>query len=274
MGLAAPAFGPDLAALISEMEAFEASESVEKTGTGSRREGEGFERLVGQMWVAFRRTAEKGGARVSATEPVGQRHYAKLAVESRALIVPATSEDTRALGVAGPSRWLETTFPVAGLIASYPGEAEAIARYSPDRGPFSNQDYPAMYSGLKTKFDDTLVLQDGGVLKEKILLEYKTAKSSRGTQIDGNAHERLSFQVMQYLEVATRYTKCSFVVLANGAFIRYRNKYHVNFHVQADRLANFSWFSMQHACSTTEYSRFLTSLLKWLFEGQVRQTEV
>jgi hypothetical protein len=102
-------------------------------------------------------------------------------------------------------------------------------------------------------------------------MEYKTAKSSGGRQIDGNAHERLSFQIMQYLEVATRYSKCTLTVLANGAFIRYRNKYHVNFHIQADRLANFAWFSMEHACSITEYSRFLEGLLGWLFEGTPRE---
>jgi len=129
-------------------------------------------------------------------------------------------------------------FPVSELIAAYPTEVEAIGRYAPDTGPFAGSQYPGIYSGLTTKFDDTVVLEDGGVLREKLLLEYKTAKSSRQRQIDGNAHERLSFQIMQHLEVATRYTKCSLVVLANGAFIRYRNKYHVNFHVQADRLAN------------------------------------
>ena len=90
-------------------------------------------------------------------------------------------------------------------------------------------------------------------------------------QTDSNAHERLSFQIMQYLEVATRYTKCSLMVMANGAFIRYRNKYHVSFHVQADRLANFAWFSMEHACTTTEYTRFLIAMLSWLFEGTARE---
>lgn len=102
------------------------------------------------------------------------------------------------------------------------------------------------------------------------MLEYKTAKSSAGRQIDGNA-VRPSFQIMQYLEVATRYTKCGLMVMANGAFVRYRNKYHVNFHVQADRLENFAWFSMEHACTTTEYTRFLSGLLSRQFEGTPRE---
>lgn len=127
-----------------------------------------------------------------------------------------------------------------------------------------------MSHDLSTSFDDTVVMVEAGVLREKLLLEYKTAKSSKGRQIDGNAHERLSFQVMQYLEAATRYTKCSFVVIANGAFIRYKNKYHVNFRVQADRLRNFAWFSMEHVCSAREYERLLGGLLVWLLEGTSR----
>lgn len=128
-----------------------------------------------------------------------------------------------------------------------------------------------MYSGLTTKFDDTIVLEEAGVLREKLLLEYKTAKSSKGTQIDGNAHERLSFQVMQYLEVATRYTKCSLIVITNGVYVRYRNKYHVNFHVQADRLSNFAWFAMDHACTQPEYLGLADSLTQWLFTGRPRR---
>jgi hypothetical protein len=161
-------------------------------------------------------------------------------------------------------------FPVSELVAKYPTETEAIRRYAPEAGPFAGTQYPSIYSGLMTKFDDTVVLEQDGLLREKLLLEYKTAKSSSRRQIDGNAHERLSFQVMQYLEVATRYTKCSLVVIANGAFVRYRNKYHVSFHVQADRLANFAWFSMEHACSVPEYRRLMSGLLSWLFEGRPR----
>ena len=130
--------------------------------------------------------------------------------------------------------------------------------------------YPEMYTGLTTRFDDTIVLVEGGVLKEKILLEYKTAKSSKGRQIDGNAHERLTFQVMQYLEIATQYTACSMVVIGNGAFVKYRNKYHVNFHVQADRLKNFQWFNLEHMSGAGEYVKFVTGIATWLTKGHER----
>ncbi|GIK18344.1 MAG: hypothetical protein AMXMBFR77_11320 [Phycisphaerales bacterium] len=253
------------------MEAFEASESIANTGTGARREGEDFERLIARLWLSIRGLAEAGGATVSVVAGARSRRYAKLTVGTRSVFVPTSASD----GVTNPnaeqSRWLEVVFGVTDLIAAFPTEVEAVRKYAPEAGPYAGPRYPTIYNGLTTKFDDTVVLVDGGVLREKILLEYKTAKSSAGRQIDGNAHERLSFQIMQYLEVATHYTKCSLMVMANGAFIRYRNKYHVNFHVQADRLKNFAWFSMEHACTTTEYTRFLTGLLSWLFEGTPRE---
>lgn len=268
----APPLNPEILALATSMEAFEASESVANTGTGARREGEDFERLIARLWLCFRRVAESGGAQVSVVAGVGTRRYAKLTVGTRAIFVPTSASD----GVTNPnaeqSRWLEVVFGVSDLIAAFPTEAEAVRKYAPQSGPYAGAQYPTIYNGLSTKFDDTVVLVDGGVLREKIMMEYKTAKSSAGRQIDGNAHERLSFQIMQYLEVATRYTKCSLMVISNGAFIRYRNKYHVNFHVQADRLTNFAWFSMEHACTATEYTRFLSGLLSWLFEGTSRTT--
>lgn len=267
-----PALSQEMQALAQSMEAFEASESVPDTGTGARREGEDFERLIARFWLCFRRVAESGGARVTTVAGVGKRRYAKLTVGQRSISVPTSASDGLTDASATPPRWLEVEFGVSELVAAFPNEAEAVRRYAPEAGPFAGQQYPTIYSGLRTEFDDTVVLEEGGVLREKILMEYKTAKSSAGRGIDGNAHERLSFQIMQYLEVATRYTKCSLMVMANGAFIRYRNKYHVNFHVQADRLTNFAWFSMEHACTATEYNRFLMGLLSWLFEGAPRAT--
>jgi hypothetical protein len=266
-----PPLGADTLAIAKRMEEFEASESVANTGTGSRREGEGFERLVGEMWEAVRRHSVECGAACTFVCGVGNRRWARLATGSRALYLPNNPHAPLSDPSAQPSRWLEVVFPVSDLIGAFPTEAEAVGRYAPETGPFAGPQYPSIYSGLTTKFDDTVVLEDAGVLREKLLLEYKTAKSSARRQIDGNAHERLSFQIMQYLEVATRYTKCSLMVVANGAFIRYRNKYHVNFHVQADRLKNFAWFSMEHACTVAEYSRFLSGLLAWLFEGTPRE---
>lgn len=268
--MAKATFGPDVKSLCERMESFEASESVAKTGTGSRREGDHFEQLAGELWAAVCKTALAAGA-ICTPVHEGSRHYALLAVDRRSLIIPSPPGFKSACSSGATHRWLELTFEVEDLVRAFPGETEAIRRYAPTTGPYAIERYPTLYSGLTTRFDDTVLLVDDGVLREKILIEYKTAKSSKGRQIDGNAHERLSFQILQYLEIATKYTACSLTVLANGAFIRYRNKYHVNFHVQADRLANFKWFTMDHACSSKEYLAFLDGLMAWLFDGKPRR---
>lgn len=254
--------GPALKDILRRVEAFEASPSVPRTGTGARQEGRKFESNVREMWTAFCRTARDMGAQSAVVRAGKNRYYARLQVDDRCLWIPVPRH-----GVASDceARWLEVDFIVEQLVESYPGTAEAVERYAPSAGDFAGCGYPLMYKGLVTKFDDTVLLTEDGTLIEKILLEYKTAKASQGKKIDGNVHERLTFQIMQYLEVATRYTRCSFVVIANGAFARYRNKYHVCFNVQADRLRNFAWFKMEYACTCPEYSRFLESLLSWLF---------
>ncbi len=214
--------------------------------------------------------ATTGGANATVIRNSQTHRYTKLTIEDRSLYIPASNDVVLTDSAALPSPWLELTFNVSDLVASFPSEAEAIRRYAPTEGLYAGVRYPQMYAGLSTKFDDTIVLEEAGVLREKVLLEYKTAKSTVGRQIDGNAHERLSFQIMQYLEIATKYTRCSLVVISNGAFARYRNKYHVNFHVQADRLSNFSWFRMEHASTVNESERVLNGLLSWLFEGILR----
>lgn len=248
--------------IASSIENFEASASIANTGTGARREGDKFEALVTSLWLSLIEWLESEGA-LLATVTTSTGHWTRVSKGSRSLYLPASSRrSTRRHEV--PENWTRLDYLVEHLVSAYPGEADAIKRYAPKEGPYAGCCYPEMYRGLSTTFDDLIILEESGVLREKILLEYKTAKSSRGRQIDGNAHERLSFQIMQYLEVATRYPRCSFVVIANGAFARYRNKYHVNFHIQADRLSNFSWFKMEYLCTVPEYARFVDRLVRWI----------
>jgi hypothetical protein len=258
--------------LAKRLESFEASGSVPDTATGTRREGQAFEMLMAELWRAFSDRAKRDGAVVSSVEGFRGRPYAQLVFEDRYLLIPDSSNHAAGLGTTRDFQpaWLDLEFKVDALVERYPGRAEAVLRYAPRSGAFAAGKYPEMYENLTTKFDDTVVLVDRGVLREKILLEYKTAKSTKGKQLDGNAHERLSFQVLQYLEVATRYTKCSMAVMSNGAFIKYRNKYHVNFHVQADRLSNFAWFSLELGYAADDYLNFLQGLLDWLLTGQTR----
>jgi len=262
--------GDEIEGLLESMQAFEAARSIPRTGTGSRREGGDFEALVARVWESLICLAEELGASKSIVRGGGSRKFAKLCAGQRCLYVPISAGDAPSQSAEYATDWLATKFAVGELVAAYPTERTAIERYAPEVGPFAGARYPAIYQGLGTAFDDTVVLEESGVLREKILLEYKTAKASGGTHVDGNAHERLSFQIMQYLEVATRYPACSLVVIANGAFVRYRNKYHTSFHVQADRLGCFAWFSMQHACTVPEYRLFFGELMGWLLLDRPR----
>ncbi len=255
----------DLDKLATQIEKFEADESVPSTGTGSRREGEKFEGLVKRFWDALRVHLECGDVTSEVVEQMVPRRglctWSRLSVGSRAVYVPSL-----ATGPPGnaPDGWLDTSFEVGALVASFPGTGEAIRRYAPDQGRYKSQCYPKMFEKKTTVFDETILFEEDCILKEKMLLEYKTAKSSKGKSLDGNAHERLSFQIMQYLEVATRFPHCSLCVLANGAFVKYENKYHVNFHIQADRLNVFRWFSMFFACTRREYAALVERIVKWL----------
>lgn len=259
----------ELTSLAEDLYEFEADASRANTGTGSRREGGNFEALLAKFWSSLvSDLAASADEAESFRGPKGKGRWTRLTKGSRSLFLPDSEEREWTVESPERHRWLRSKYSVDELVSAYPGVTEAIERYAPERGPFQGEQYPVMYSGRTTVFDDVIIFEESGILKEKMLLEYKTAKSSRGTSIDGNAHERLTFQVMQYLELATRYPKCSLAVISNGAFAKYKNKYHVNFHLQADRLTAFSWFSMIHACTPAEYLGLVDRAEKWLINPQ------
>lgn len=249
--------------ILRSLEDFEASESVAETGTGARREGEDFEALVAEMWTEFAHVCKSQKHEVVAIRDGYGTMFYKISNKRKIMLVPA-GETPVAADSPFDKSWTRLNFKVEELVENFPGVNEAQERYAPKTGPFSGDNYGKIYTGSSTKFDGTLVLVNKGVIERKVLLEYKTAKSSKGTRIDGNAHERLTFQVMQYLEIATLYPRCSMTVLSNGALVRYKNKYHTNFHVQADRLKCFSWFSMNHMSTQHEFSDYLQELLGWI----------
>ena len=223
-----------------------------------------------EFWEALADYAVEQKACRSRLRGPSNSGWTRLDYEDRSLYLPGKSGASVSV-TAEDSRWLDLRYAVSDSVATFPGTEEAVNRYGPDTGPFSGEAYPTIYERRKTAFDGAIVLVDQDVLREKILLEYKTAKSTRGYAIDGNAHERLSFQILQYLEVATRYSACSFAVIVNGAFTKYRNKYHVNFRVQADRLRVFRWFDMEYLATVSEYSRLVDGLCGWLFAGRARK---
>lgn len=250
------------------MYAFEAAPSIPNTGTGSRREGENFEYLVATFWDALSAYLLRMGAVGEAVSGPHRRgklgnSWTRLSVGPRAIYVPTTTSIPGPT-VPSPPGWLDLAFPVHDLVSAYPGIQHAVTSYAPQTGKYSGHNYVSQFRGLKTQFDDTIVLEEKRVLHDKLLIEYKTAKSSKKVSLDGNAHERLSFQVLQYLEIATRFPSRSLTVIANGAFAKYRNKYHVNFKIQADRLKAFRWFDMHHLCTVDEYACLSTRLTDWL----------
>lgn len=262
----------ELLEVAQSMYDFEAGASRPNTGTGSRREGHKFEALGGDLWDAL---AEYVSGRREATRTrlrgPSNSAWNRLDVGSRTLYLPSRF-DAKRLVLSADSRWLSRRYAVENLIAAFPGAQQAVDRYSPDAGPYSGESYPGMWEKRETKFDGAIILVEDGVLREKILLEYKTAKSSKaGISLEGNVHERLSFQILQYLEVACRYSACSFTIMVNGAFTKYRNKYHPNFHIQADRLRVFRWFEMEYLSTVAEYGRFVSGLCDWLLYGRPRR---
>lgn len=100
-------------AIAERMEQFEASESVARTGTGSRREGEGFERLVGELWESVRLHAVRSGAVCAYVAGPGRRRWARLSVGDRALYLPNAARKPVSNPDGDPSRWLEVVFPVS-----------------------------------------------------------------------------------------------------------------------------------------------------------------
>ncbi len=133
------------------------------------------------------------------------------------------------------------------------------------RGLFCGPDYPKLYDNMSTKFDGVVVMLENGVLKEKMLVEIKSLKSSNRDRIDGNAHERFSYQNLDYLQIAALYPRTSLLLLTNDAILRYRNKYHAGFGIHALRLSYaFCWYKFEMVSSAEQYVRLFGSWKQWL----------
>lgn len=167
-----------------------------------------------------------------------------------------------------PAYWGQSGFRVRDIVERHLGDQ--VLRFAPessdDSQRFSGADYPRMFQERTTRFDFTIACVREGRLVEKLLFEYKSAKSSNHGALDGNAHERLSFQTLQYLEIANSWGKASLNVIASPAFSRYENKYHVSFNQHAIRLGEaFPCFVMRVAANGSEYRRFFEMIARWLY---------
>ncbi|GIV24141.1 MAG: hypothetical protein KatS3mg025_1800 [Bacteroidia bacterium] len=76
--------------------------------------------------------------------------------------------------------------------------------------------------------------------------------------LDGHAHERLSYQNL-------REPKTDLLVLANSAFVKYKNKYHAGFGVHGVLLeAAFPSYAFKMVCSRDQYVALFKDWANWL----------
>ena len=141
-------------------------------------------------------------------------------------------------------------------------------------------DYKRLYHGTKMKFDGILMFVEGidgydhiGVdkIRSIAILEIKSAKSSNGRSIDGNAHERFSFQMLQYLILSEYVNKnphlpnVSLLLMTNSSFLRYNNKYHAAFGTHGLLLSTCSsHFRFRMISDEVQYASFFTLMHKWI----------
>lgn len=257
---------------------FEADATIPKIGAGTRTEGHKFETSLIPFWKML---AEElaGTARPIEYVQLGSHTWGRVRVETRSVFLPApypvhaqAIDVKRHTQMGSVEKGLQTKFKVSELVNAYPGENTVVRRYAPTSGPFAGDAYPQIYAEMGTEYDGTILLMENDdVLVEKILLEYKTAKSSKGLRLDGNAHERLTFQMMQYLQVAHLYSRCSLAVFATDSFVRYKNKYHVNFCIQKDILAElYDGFHIDYLATVRDYLSFVENIRTWLNTGRGR----
>ena len=97
--------------LARQMEEFEASESEASIGTGSRREGDDFERLVARPWYAFGRVAAGNGAGAAVMAGDGSHRYTRFSLSSRSLYLPSAGVSLSPVPPPIPTQWLRIRFP-------------------------------------------------------------------------------------------------------------------------------------------------------------------
>lgn len=268
----------DLATVGELIAAFSGGPSVAGVPAGGRGEGAAFERAIAEAWTLFTGEMQRTTADVLVVFPrrPGQDRAIKLKSRNGPWAIYLTFSSDLAQVSDGTVTedvhpgWLERRFLVSELLEAHlgPGPYPFAPRGPTDSVKYWGENYPGMFAGRTTNFDFSGALVSEGRLLEKLLFEYKYAKSSDRDTIDGNAHERLGFQVLQYVEIAMRYPSCSLNVIAAQAFSEYRNKYHPGFNQQALRLnQTFQQAQFRFAACRSEYIALFDCLGRFLLDG-------
>jgi hypothetical protein len=244
---------------------------------GGRMEGDEFERAVATAWTIFADEVRSVSI-VTVVEPQRRGQQRAIKLQSRhgpwAVYWNYSSDIAQfadeSVHEDVPPAWLERRFLVSDILQEHlgPGPYAFAPMDHRDSARYHGNNYPELFRGKKTEFDFSGALVVEGALREKLLFEYKYAKSSGGASVDGNAHERLAFQVLQYVEIALRYPSCSLNVIAAQAFAEYRNKYHPAFNQQAIRLnETFQQVQFRFAACRSEYIALFDCFARFLLDG-------
>ncbi len=271
----------DLKRIAEEISSFE--EGPTRTGrpAGSAKGGSNFERLVSSGIAEIAEIVASQTTFALNTVSGATKSYGKtkvlpntcaLTAGGRQIVfqMPQLSLSTNPSPIEIRRDWLKKVYPVQEWYGPKLGELgdRGWIPHNEENLSFSGDNYPRIYEGLTVSFDGTILFIENGMLRKKILLECKSAKSSDSAKIDGNAHERFAYQNLEYLEIAALYPNTQLLLLTNRAFVQYRNKYHTGFGVHALRLTNaFCWYAFDMVSTPVQYLRLFQSWLRWL-EGE------
>jgi hypothetical protein len=225
---------------------FEAPATQTGTPAGSRKDYLEFHRRVGAFLseLSDRLADEYGGVIIAG---YGGMHWRKIVHGRRVCYMPCAvpSSDT--------------------VVASIP---EWLACGTKDRAHFSfERELPAREAPFE--FKGVIGLREDGCPPVRILTEYVTGKSSKGEKMDGNAHERLSYKLLQYLELYAEDAtdKCELFVFGNGAFAKYSNRFYPFMQRQFERMAAaFPNFKAVWAVEVPDFLALGQRIVEWLGE--------
>lgn len=267
----------DFSALGDVIAGYAGGPAIPKTAAGVRQEGHQFEAAVKQGWIIFAQEITQIGT-IHVVLPQRDGQHRCLKVQSRRgpwaiffdysadMAVFAESEISEDV----PPNWLAKKFSVSDLLRDQLGAGPySFAPPTPADSPlYYGENYPKMFAGMTTSFDFSGTLVANGALREKMLFEVKYGKSSNDDRIDGNAHERLGFQILQYLEIAQRFPSCSLNVIASQSFSEHRIKYHPGFNQQAARLNEmFQQVQFRFAACRSDYIALFDCFARFLADG-------
>lgn len=247
--------------------------AIPLTAAGTRGEGREFEAAVKRAWILFAQEINKV-ATIHVARPQREGQHDCIKMQGRGgpwAIFFAYSSDMAKFAEGEitedvPPDWLAKTFLVSDLVGPSP---YSFAPPTPQDSPlYYGENYPKMFEGMTTSFDFSGALVDNGALREKMLWEYKYGKSTDGKRLDGNAHERLGYQVLQYLELAQRFPSCSFNVIASQSFSEFRSKYHAGFNAMGLRLSEmFQQVQFRFAACRSDYIALFDCFAQFLATG-------